>query len=165
MKRSEILIPLSHDHHHGLVMALRMKKGGPASPHDRWPTDLHEQRERLIRFINNELLPHFEPEESLVFPATSSGSVDLRASTLTLQEQHEAMRMLIAQIQTADIEQLPVLMARFGAALEAHIRMEERIFFPQTEEAIAHGQLKLDAEALRNRHESYRQPPGCEVED
>lgn len=163
MKRLETLIPLSHDHHHGLVMALRMKKGGPASPHDRFPSDICEQRDTLLVFTNQELLPHFELEEDLLFPAClHSKRPELEAVTLELMDEHAAMRAMLAELDGAsDTEKLRATMKEFGEILESHIRKEERGFFPLAEEEIARGSLPIDAEAIRARRAAYEQPPGC----
>lgn len=163
MKRLEALIPLSHDHHHGLVMALRLKKGGPASPHDLWPADIRAQRDELLTFTNRELLPHFELEEDLLFPAClRSKRPELEAVVLELMEEHAAMRLQLAGLQASNDERsLREHMRAFGELLEPHIRKEERVFFPMAEEAIEQGTLLIDTEAIKSRHAAYEKPGVC----
>jgi iron-sulfur cluster repair protein YtfE (RIC family) len=144
MPRHTTLIPLSRDHHEALLIALRLKKGGPASPHDRlWSTELAKQKHSLLLFYERELLPHFTIEEEILFPAA-----------LTVPEVHETIKNLLAQhqkmreamhgiSQTNDEAQLKKELADFGLMLESHIRIEERELFPKLEEAVNQGKIVL----------------------
>ncbi len=159
MPRNEALIPLSHDHHHGLVVALRLKKGGPASPNDSWLEGADNQAPQLLAFADSELLNHFLLEEELVFPVLLNLGID-EISTLTheLLEEHQAMRASLDAIRQSPNS---TVLKHFGELLEAHIRKEERILFPLIERAIEKGSIILPAETIKTRSDSYTPPPVC----
>ena len=142
MPRHNSLIPLSHDHHNALLVALRLKKGGPSSIHDTlWPTDHEGQVRSLLLFAEQELFKHFELEEEILFPAISALD-ELSTFVAELIEDHQLMRSQIDKIrsltQDSDIAHL---LSIFGVLLENHIRKEERQFFPKLEEAEANGRF------------------------
>jgi len=159
MPRNPSLIPLSHDHHHGLVVALRLKKGGPASPNDSWLEGTDKQAPQLLEFADNELLNHFQLEEEHVFPVLLGLGID-EISTLTheLLGEHQAMRASLDAIrQSSD----PAILKHFGELLEAHIRKEERNLFPLIEREIEKGSIILPAETIKTQRDSYTLPPVC----
>lgn len=159
MPRSTSLIPLSHDHHHGLVVALRLKKGGPASPNDSWLAGEHNQASQLLEFADNELLNHFRLEEELVFPVLLELGIDeISILTRELLGEHQAMRGSIDAIrQSSD----PAILKHFGELLEAHIRKEERVLFPLIEREIEKGSIILPQDTIKTRRDSYTPPPVC----
>jgi iron-sulfur cluster repair protein YtfE (RIC family) len=145
MPRHSLLIPLSHDHHEALLIALRLKKGGPTSRHDRlWPTDLKKQVHSLQLFFEKELLPHFNLEEEILFPIAAT-LYELQHTVTSLLAQHQKMRELIREISqiTEDDERLKKVLADFGILLESHVRTEERELFPRLEEAEKQGRIAL----------------------
>jgi len=163
MKRHEGLVPLSHDHHQALLVALRLKKGGPSSPRDSWPADPAGQRKALSEFAERELLPHFILEEELLFPPCLSSGGDLGKAATDLESDHRTMRSLLAKMATAASGDLPALLSDFGNLLEVHIRKEERSFFPLVEEAIEKRELSIDLDLLATKYALYHVPPGCET--
>ena len=68
MKRHESLVPLSRDHHFGLIMAQRLILGRATNPRADWPTDRAQQAMRLVEFFKSDLRAHFDIEETHVFP-------------------------------------------------------------------------------------------------
>jgi iron-sulfur cluster repair protein YtfE (RIC family) len=164
MPRHPSLVPLSHDHHHGLVIALRLKKGGPASPHDiGWPKDLNAQAEALAKFAQEELLPHFALEEEIVFPALlGAENQELQAVITELLTDHKRMRELLTEVKNGG-NGLSEAMKGFGELLERHIRTEERMLFPLAETEIGKGTLQLPIEEIEARHAAYLTPPACEA--
>jgi hypothetical protein len=111
MKRSEALTPLSHEHHHALVIAKRLQDAGKKSP------------EALINYwqevqpeIEKELLHHFEEEEA--------GFGDLLRGGLKAQflADHKQLRALLKTEQPEEILQ-------FAQQLKDHVRFEEREMF------------------------------------
>lgn len=143
MKRHPALHSLSHDHHHGLVMALRLKKGGPASPNDNWPTDRAAQIQSLLSFARNELLPHFELEERHLLGLAQDLDERLIAD-------HRELRALLESIGSG-VSADPML-KQFGEMLEAHIRFEEREFFPRLQEVLGEEGLSQLAQKLSTHH-------------
>ncbi len=132
MKRHPALQPLSHDHHHGLVMALRLKKGGPASPNDNWPSDRAQQIESLLLFAKNELLPHFAIEEQHLLGCTEG----CEALEARLKADHSDLRRMLTELERVPPEEATALLQALGAKLEAHIRFEEREYFPRLQELL-----------------------------
>ncbi len=145
MPRHTTLIPLSHDHHEALLIALRLKKGGPTSQHDHlWSTELPKQLHSLQLFFERELLPHFKLEEEILFPVAATIE-EIQPLIKTLLDQHQQMRYLINNLFqiTGDDDRLKKELASFGLILESHIRSEERELFPKLEEAEMQGRVKL----------------------
>ena len=68
MKRHAALVPLSREHHNGLVIAQRLILGRSTNPRSPWPSAAQGQVERLLRFFQEELQPHFKFEEGQLFP-------------------------------------------------------------------------------------------------
>ena len=68
-------------------MTLRLKKGGPSSPHDMlWPSEPKAHAEALLRFAERELYPHFDLEETALFPSAAGHYIEIIA--LLLKDQH-----------------------------------------------------------------------------
>lgn len=159
MPRNEALIPLSHDHHHGLVVALRLKKGGPASPNDSWLKGADKQAPQLLEFADSELLNHFKLEEELVFPVLLNLGIDeISALTQELLDEHMTMRTSLDAIRlSCDLQMLK----HFGELLESHIRKEERALFPLIEREIEKGSIVLPQDTIKTRRDSYTPAPVC----
>jgi iron-sulfur cluster repair protein YtfE (RIC family) len=62
MKRHPALIPLSHDHHHALVEARRLRRAADA------PESAAAAR-AFLGFFADETVRHFREEEELLFPS------------------------------------------------------------------------------------------------
>ncbi|MEI8134217.1 MAG: hemerythrin domain-containing protein [bacterium] len=144
MPRHATLIPLSHDHHEALLVALRIKKGGPVSLNDRmWPADFHQQIRAIKLYCERELLPHFAIEEEFLFPV-ADWLTGLNGLMLTLRSQHEAMRNFFKHLtESPDEATSRKLVEEFGSTLEAHVRLEERELFPALERASESGLIVL----------------------
>ena len=142
-KRHPSLVPLSHEHHHGLLLAFRIKHGLPKTrrPHD----SPQEQEADTVRFFQKSLVPHFGAEADILFPAIRAVRPQASALLDRLIQEHTAMRELAHHIarQSPDGPQLTELLASFGTLLERHIRCEERDLFPVYEAHVS------EAEATR----------------
>lgn len=132
MKRHEGLFPLSHHHHHALVISKDLKDIGTSKGEKTYKIVLRE----LVEFWEKDGNEHFRDEEEVLIPLylrfESEPNVDLVKKVLY---QHAEIRGLITAIrnnQQADHEQLNLL----GHLLDEHIRLEERELFPVIEEAI-----------------------------
>ena len=123
MKRAEALQPLSHDHHHGLQMVARIRRGL------RGGEDVAALVEAVPTFWAEHLVPHFAEEEAVVVPLLQSGAPALAAR---MREEHAALRALAEAVAEAAGPE-PALTA-FADALAAHIRFEEREAFPAAEQ-------------------------------
>lgn len=145
MKRHPALHPLSHDHHHGLVIALRLKKGGPATPQDNWPADRAQQLEATLAFAKNELMPHFNIEEKQLVGCVS-GCEELETR---VKQDHSDLRRMFAELETTSPEEASELLQSIGTRLDAHIRFEEREYFPRLQELLGEEALDRLAASLR----------------
>lgn len=141
MKRHPSLVPLSRDHHHGLVMARRLILGGPSTPRDDWPLAPEEQARRLVAFYESALRPHFEAEEAQVFPLAARQLADGPARVEALVAQHRTMTGMIEALRADPRSETPKRLAAFGELLRDHIHDEERILFEQM-------QTECDAEEM-----------------
>ena len=142
-KRHPSLIPLSREHHHGLLLAFRIKHGLPKTrqPHD----SPQEQAVDTVRFFRESLVPHFAAEADILFPAIRAMQPQASALLDQLIQEHTALRELVNDInqQPPDGPQLTELLGSFGTLLERHIRCEERELFPMYEAHVS------EAEAAR----------------
>jgi iron-sulfur cluster repair protein YtfE (RIC family) len=144
-RRHEELIPLSHGHHHGLVMSLRVRRELARATSD------GEAREQLacalISFFESDLVPHFAAEEEGLFPVMEAnlGRLELLEE---LRREHERFRAWIEELRrSASAETL----RDFGALLHDHIRKEERILFPIFEARIPPEEARRAGEAIAQR--------------
>lgn len=132
-KRHPSLVPLSHDHHHGLALALRCRKHalGQLNPGDQ--ASLEDCAAEVVQFFEAALLPHFEAEEKVLFTLLS-GHDQCRSLVGELQNEHREFRERFSPTKK------PIELRKFlfdiGDLLERHIRREERVLFPMFEELI-----------------------------
>ena len=130
MKRSPQLVLLSWDHHHGLVLALRIRRelaGADATALGRLLAD-------LLLTWDARLLPHFRVEqECLLARLVRHVSSDDELITRTLGD-HLSMAALVATMRDRpDPEVRRDAIHRFGEALRTHIRWEEKVLFDATQ--------------------------------
>ena len=135
MPRHHALVPLSHDHHHGLVVARRLRRAASEDERCRAAED-------FVRFIDGEGGAHFREEEEQLFPlvvASLEETPDLveRATLDHIHLRTAAVRLRHTQ-GSPDAEVLRAL----GNRLDAHIRLEERNLFPLAEQVVAESELQ-----------------------
>ena len=132
-KRHPALIPLSHDHHHGLALALRCRKHslGQLNPGD--PTAMEACAAEASRFFNENLAAHFEAEETVLFPLMAAHE-ESRELVARLEGEHRKFREMVAR--SSDARELRKFLFDFGDLLERHIRSEERQLFAAFETCI-----------------------------
>ncbi|WP_462323185.1 hemerythrin domain-containing protein [Halochromatium sp.] len=122
MQRDPNLVRLSHDHQSALVLAKRARE--LATVED--PKRRARWAEIQTRFAD-ELEPHFQLEERGLLPALRGvGQNALVERTLS---EHAELRALI-------LTETPDAPARFGDALNAHIRFEERTLFETAQQVL-----------------------------
>jgi len=140
MKRHPALIPLSRDHHNGLVQALRLRRAaadGDASARLVAASEFGE-------FFRNEERVHLRDEEEELFPlllrhVPSQPALLREARVQHVQLQGFARKLEIAV--AAGIVDRETLEAT-GELLDAHIRLEERQLFPLIEELVPDDELR-----------------------
>ena len=132
MERHPALEHLSHDHHHALVVAQRLKRATDA-------TDT-SARAGFVEYWEAEGRAHFREEEEILLPGCA-GFVDpaepIVARVLT---DHVRIRHLADAVGGMDRPGLGVLL-ELGAQLEQHVRREERELFPLIEQSMPDAEL------------------------
>lgn len=122
MKRHPALEPFSRDHNDGLILARSLMAGEDSAP------------QQAKEAWDGELRDHFEEEERLLGHLCSEQSLE------RLLREHREIETLI--------KSLPAGSAALGEALEAHIRWEERVLFPDIEATASEEDFKrLDSES------------------
>lgn len=169
MKRHPGLVPLSRDHHHGLVMAERLVLGRSTNPRADWPSDRAEQAARLVDFFETDLGPHFEAEEAHVFPAAARDMVDGDGLVQQLVDDHEAMRMMVHELGAGAVDaagagpafprDLDERLRAFGERLRRHIRVEERELFERMQAECSPGTLR----GIEARLAAHGTRPACRL--
>jgi len=147
-KRHPSLVPLSHDHHHGLALALRCRKQALGQIK---PTGVEGLRLRASEFLTlyaTELSSHFEAEERILFPQMSLHVPQSEQLIADLVGDHESLRLAVAKLQAS--AGLGKVIFDLGDLLERHIRREERELFPLFEQHAAVIGADEIAETLTN---------------
>jgi len=131
LKRSKELQPFSREHHHGLLLSWKIRKG----------FTIGVEKERIKRYADNffetSLIPHFEDEEKYVFPILGN---DHELVKKALADHRRLIRLFKSK---ADIYRS---LSQIEEELEAHIRFEERVLFPEIQENATEKDLQLIAE-------------------
>ena len=136
-RRHTGLVALTHDHHHALGHARRLRLAANGDSQG-----LLRQAQRFLAFFHEETLNHFREEEEVVFPLAVQ---DERATQLLGQVMMEHLKIhalasqLSAQVSRGSITS--EVATALAAALEAHIRFEEGKLFPLIEEVVGDEQL------------------------
>jgi len=82
---------------------------------------------------NTELLPHFNHEETLLFPMAKGKNAELDKLIDEIVEEHDRIGKMISNLEDGDKEQN---LDDLGFLLESHIRKEERSLFTKIEEVL-----------------------------
>lgn len=126
--RHPSLISLSHDHHHGLALALRCRKQALGQLKPAAARGLSERVKEVKAFVEANLKPHFRAEEEVLFPLMRSLVPESRPMLETLLREHVQIREHAARLDEGS--SLSKLLFDLGDLLERHIRKEERELFP-----------------------------------
>lgn len=131
IKRHPSIIEYSKDHHYGLLLVWKIRQGLKKNiePH------------RIIGYIDifteKVLLPHFEEEEEFMLPLLPISD----AFRKQVENEHLQLRQLLEKIKNGD--NIQSTLKEFSDLLEAHIRFEERLFFPHLEKEVDLDQTQL----------------------
>lgn len=147
MKRHQALVPLSHDHHHALVEARRLRRASDAAEDER-----REAVAAFLRFYSMETLRHFREEEERLFPALvgHDGAGGLLVQALL---EHQRIHALVGRLEQDMVAGTAngSSMRELAELLEAHVRLEERRLFPLIQEVVQDETLSgLELAASRN---------------
>jgi hemerythrin-like domain-containing protein len=138
MKRHEALVPLSWDHHHGLVLALRIERELPGASDER----LASLYSGIIAFWVRGLLPHFRVESECLLARLVSHIPEDDSRVRRLHDDHLGITNLVVRMRdTADSKERRALIGAFGVRLKEHIRWEESVLFTTVEETLQPDEL------------------------
>lgn len=151
-KRDPSLVPLSHDHHQGLVRVLQIRQAVRAGK------GLADEVAATRAFWARDLVPHFEAEEVAVFPLmrAAAGAADL---VQRLLEEHGRLRAMAGGLAATAAS-----LGEFADLLEAHIRLEERDLFVRYQAHVpAAERSAVEAEVRRILNRPNDTATACEV--
>ena len=140
--RHPSLTLLSHDHHHGLALALRCRRQALGQIKPMGAQGLKERVKEYKDFFAQNLVPHFQAEEEILFPLIRARAAGSHSLIDELLKDHEQLRKWEGCLEE-DKGPAKVLFD-LGDLLERHIRREEREFFPIFENLAA----QVDAERI-----------------
>jgi hypothetical protein len=139
MKRHPALIPLSHDHHHVLVIAQQLRRATSENT--------NEAARAFLAHWETEEKQHFRLEEELLLPAYAAhGEPGHPAVTRMLQDHMLIRRDADRLAREPSLE----LLHELGKLLADHVQLEERELFPLIETTIP--EPDLEALGARLRH-------------
>jgi len=130
IKRHKIIQPLSREHHNGLLLCWKIRKGIIKS------IDPDRIKKYSDWFYQKHLLPHFEIEEKYLFPILG----DYNELVKRALAEHRKLKRLFEN-QDEKIKSLSLI----EEDLENHIRFEERILFNKIQEIATENELALIA--------------------
>ena len=145
--RHPSLIALSHDHHHGLALALRCRKQALGQVKPTGVAGLRERAEELREFFARRLEAHFRAEEEVLFPQIRSRIPESRAILDQLCREHEEIRKAMPRLLGES--GLSKIIFDLGDLLERHIRKEERELFPLFERHLGDAGADAVADGIR----------------
>ena len=128
MARHPSLIALSHDHHHGLALALRCRKQALGRLKPMGTAGLKERAGEFAAFFDQSLARHFKAEEEILFPFMRASIPESSALIDDLLAEHARLRAFLSPL--AGETGLAKHLFDAGDLLERHIRREERELFP-----------------------------------
>src|SRR5436190_20623004 len=155
MKRHLALIPLSRDHHDGLVQALRLRRAAAEGD-----TARLKAARKFVDFFRNEERVHLRDEEEELFPLFLRHVPSQPAPLREARVQHVQLEGFARKLDIAlaagivDRETLDAA----GELLDAHIRLEERQLFPLIEELVPDDELRRLGLADRDATCAVRRP-------
>lgn len=139
MKRHKSLYPLSHDHHHALVQARKLRLAASDTTSDTTLPSLQEAAAAFLAFWEESLLTHFRQEEEILLPLFSAYvSTDADELIETLK-QHVEIRREVRRLGghvNQNVEPEAASLQQLATLLERHIRFEENHLFPAIEAAV-----------------------------
>ena len=139
MKRHPALIPLSQDHHHGLLLAQLLKRNAPE--YHGLPKDLPGKMDFAKEMYHKELEHHFKDEEQFVFPFLKRKDIDLDNLIYEILDEHIILKEKILLL--TDNPDLGDQLDEIGRILDEHIRKEERILFEKAQAVLNDEELKI----------------------
>lgn len=132
MERNKNLQPLSHQHHDALMCCLLIKKGVEKN------TDPDLLKDFLFTQWKNEIAPHLDLEEKIIFPLLPGSEFQKQVKGM-IKTDHDLLRTLVDRMQQSKQER--GFYRLFAVLLEQHIRFEERTWFTYLQDNLSPDEL------------------------
>lgn len=156
--------------HHRQLMARLQAEASAVEAQSGGAGDPALQAERLLAFLNGELLPHARGEERHLYPAVEPLLRAHGSPTATMRVDHEAIEAYIREIETLAgrlrtaggpdgaqaRSELRRALRQLEAVLRVHLEKEERIYLPLLE---AHLPEAEQRRVLEGMHEAHHPEP------
>lgn len=131
IKRSESLMPLSREHHIGLLFCWKLRQGVKFEvPADRIVS-------YVLFFFNKFLKDHFAEEEQQVFIYASN---ELAAKAVA---EHSDIKSQVQKIESDKAAKAYDDLLALADMVDEHIRFEERVLFPHIEKRVSKQELEM----------------------
>ncbi len=144
MKRDKNLETLSWEHHDGLVVALRVKKGLERA------ADHGEIARYVLHIWDTLLVGHFRQEEATLVEPLQKSEEGRQLAERFLRE-HEQFRDLVEKVRREETD-LNHHLEAFAELLTNHIRFEEKEVFPAVERQATPEELRNIGTYLKKQH-------------
>ena len=145
--RHPSLLPLSHDHHHALALALRCRKQALGQLKPMGVEGLRLRALELRDFFDKQLAPHFRAEEEALFPFMRDAVPESAVMLDELLRDHESFRQAVQKLAAGT--GTGKLIFDVGDLLERHIRREERELFPLFEKHVESGRAEVVGQNIK----------------
>lgn len=136
IKRHKALQPWSREHHHGLLLSWKIKKGFSLN------VDPQRIKDYCDWFWKTHLEDHFETEENYLFPILGNENQLIEQAL----DEHGQLRIMFEQ-KEADTDTL----SQIESLLNDHIRFEERVLFNALQEVASISELKFLEKIHKNK--------------
>lgn len=140
MRRDENIIPLSRDHHSGLLCCWKIRQGLKTN------VDLERIQPYVIYFWKTHLQKHFYEEENILFVLKDDAFCEKAI------KEHREIEQSINEIAENRVNKS--VLEYLADLLEQHIRYEERELFPYLEQKLTVDQLSNIGVELSRLHET-----------
>jgi hemerythrin-like domain-containing protein len=148
-RRQAALIPLTHDHHHALSQARKLRIAADSNNEQEWLSAARE----FVDFYDRETVVHFREEEEVVFPLMMGAFPSPPELLVQILVEHLQIHYLAGslkrEIDADEVSSETVL--KLAHLLESHIRTEERELFPLIERSVPATELGQVHLSTRNR--------------
>ena len=138
MKRHKSLQSLSHEHHQGLMLAQLIKSGSPE--YKGLPNTVEGKVQHTIKFFEENLVPHFNKEEKILFTISKNKNAEIDRLINELIFQHKAIYLLINKLRKSSEPKIEL--NELGMLLESHIRKEERELFQGIQNVFSENEME-----------------------
>ena len=146
IKRSKALIPLSKDHHDGLLLVFKIRQG------IKFKVTPKRISNYCSWFWNHHLIPHFAKEEEVLGPKMNN-LIYLRQQ---LFNEHQVIKEAVENLGKGNSYDN---LESFANILNEHIRFEERVLFTELEKSLTEDELRNIEYELRDEERNCENWP------